>query len=135
MLARMYHVDAAEVLPNRASVSFEGAASSEVRPSEDSSSSMTPRPPVWSRKCSKAFLKSGTYDLSRAALRSSPQGRTLGPREVMLALRARPATATTFLRRKTPLRGFGWWAKERRKEEKSVSFFVCFFHSFILEET
>ena len=48
-------------------------------------------------------MKSGTYDLSRAHLMSSPTGRTRGPSAVMFSLSALPATSTTFFLRKTPI--------------------------------
>ena len=51
------------MLPKRRSASRLGCMSSGVRCSCFSISSMTPRPPVWMQKCSKARMKSGRYGL------------------------------------------------------------------------
>jgi hypothetical protein len=63
-----HQVEAADVFPKRYSVSRAGAMCSLVRFSFSSTASSTPRPPVCSRKWSKAFVKSGVYDRLRAAL-------------------------------------------------------------------
>ena len=67
------------MLPKRHSVSLEALACLGVSFRLASRSSMTPLPPVCSRKCSKALLKSGRYVLSSATL----------------ACKAGPATLTT----------------------------------------
>lgn len=57
----IYHVDAAEVLPNFQRVSLEGWACFALSCRLFSSSSITPRPPVCSKKWLKTLLKFGTY--------------------------------------------------------------------------
>ena len=49
------------MLPNRKRACFDANVCSAVRCSCFSISSMTPLPPVWMQKCSKACLKSGMY--------------------------------------------------------------------------
>ena len=52
-----------ETLPKRKRASRVGCMCAAVRPSCFSMPSMTPRPPVWMQKCSKARPKSGMYAL------------------------------------------------------------------------
>ena len=53
-----------ETLPKRKRASRVGCMCAAVRPSCFSMPSMTPRPPVWMQKCSKARPKSGMYALT-----------------------------------------------------------------------
>ena len=56
-----YQVEAAEVLPKRDRAARDGAMSFSFSTRFFSISSSTPRPPEWSKKCSKHVLKLGTY--------------------------------------------------------------------------
>ncbi|TYH10156.1 hypothetical protein ES288_A07G156500v1 [Gossypium darwinii] len=76
-------------------------------------SSKTALPPAWIQKCSKASLKSGMYGLTLALkiffrtrvtknMNCSVQGKTRGPRVVILVFNASPATAISSRANETP---------------------------------